>query len=169
MSCNWQLCSDLCASKHPFFIGLSPVHTNGHRGAEPRLHLTSPHKARSLEPTSGTEIALTHPKPKHVHTPTEIVHFSRFCPEISGRCQLGSLLFTSSCHWGWCVTYIKKTRILCLNHTYLYLKLSIGLLSLAQYNTSSPALEKSVVLYMANLKFLFKLYTYIYIYYFDLI
>lgn len=109
MSCNWQLCSDLCASKHPFFIGLSPVHTNGHRGAEPRLHLTSPHKARSLEPTGGTEIALTHPKPKHVHTyPQKLCISLDFCPEISGRCQLGSLLFTSNCHWG---TYIEKSLV----------------------------------------------------------
>lgn len=69
------LCTDLCTSSFSLLIGLSSFHTNGHRGAESRLHLTTAHKAGSLEPTGGTEITLTQPEPKekacillHIHS-----------------------------------------------------------------------------------------------------
>lgn len=62
------LCSDLCTSSFSLLIWLSSFHTNGHRGGESRLHLTTAHKAGSLEPTGGTEITLTQPEPKEKPT-----------------------------------------------------------------------------------------------------
>lgn len=58
------LCSDLCTSSFSLLICLSSFHTNGHRGVESRLHLTTAHNAGSLEPTGGTEITLTRAEPK---------------------------------------------------------------------------------------------------------
>lgn len=115
MPLDCRLCSDLCASSPPLFIGLSSVRTNGHRG----LHLTTTHQVWSLEPTGGTEITLTHPKTKHARacshaaraltradthadTPSERGASALLWPVISGRCQLSSSLFTSVVIQGVC-------------------------------------------------------------------